>query len=71
MLWENTLVIAAHPDDDAYGCGALIAALTSHMGKTVRVLYVSDGVSSRDDVSDEDRERREAEMRSANEVLGV
>ena len=44
---NNVLVIAAHPDDEALGCGGTIARLSS-TGSEVHVLFVADGVSSRE-----------------------
>jgi len=43
---KKALVIAAHPDDEILGCGGTIAKLVS-MGSEVKVLFMSDGVSSR------------------------
>ena len=41
----RTLVIAPHPDDEALGCGGLIAALASRGGQA-RVVFVTDGGAS-------------------------
>ena len=43
---KKVLVIAAHPDDEALGCGGTIYKLSSE-GHNVSVLFLSDGVSSR------------------------
>ncbi|MCZ6771387.1 MAG: PIG-L family deacetylase [Proteobacteria bacterium] len=42
----SVLIIAAHPDDEALGCGGTIARLAA-AGKTVDILFVCDGVSAR------------------------
>jgi LmbE family N-acetylglucosaminyl deacetylase len=41
------LVIAAHPDDEALGCGGTMARY-ANQGSSVHVLFVADGVSSRE-----------------------
>ena len=43
---QNILIIAAHPDDEVLGCGGTIYNLNK-LGHNVSVLYLSDGVSSR------------------------
>lgn len=43
---SEILVIAAHPDDEALGCGATLARHRAE-GDRVRVLFVADGESSR------------------------
>ena len=44
----DTLVVAAHPDDEVLGAGGTIARLRQE-GSQVRVLFLSDGVGSRGD----------------------
>ncbi|MFP4453941.1 MAG: PIG-L deacetylase family protein [Desulfobacterales bacterium] len=43
---KTILVIAAHPDDEALGCGGTMARLAQE-GKAVHVAFVADGVGSR------------------------
>ncbi len=72
---KTLLVIAAHPDDEALGCGGTIARLTSE-GNNVYTLILGEGVTSRD--RERDRSKRENEIselkkqvENANEILGV
>src|SRR5688572_21751171 len=45
---KMVLVVAAHPDDEALGCGGTIAKLAT-AGATVCVAFIADGVSARMD----------------------
>jgi LmbE family N-acetylglucosaminyl deacetylase len=45
---RNILIIAAHPDDEILGCGATMAKCAIEYGDDVRVLFIADGVGSRD-----------------------
>jgi LmbE family N-acetylglucosaminyl deacetylase len=45
LLAHRAFVVAAHPDDDAIGCGGLIATI-ARGGGTVNVAYLSDGRAS-------------------------
>src|SRR3989344_2352837 len=44
----NTLIIAAHPDDEVLGCGGTIARLSKE-GNSVHILILGEGVTSRYD----------------------
>ena len=63
---NNVLVVAAHPDDEILGCGGTIAYHSSR-GDTVRVLFITDGISSRDEFTGIKR-RREACRRACHTV---
>ncbi|MFC7051221.1 PIG-L deacetylase family protein [Hansschlegelia quercus] len=69
-----TLVIAPHPDDEALGCGGLIAALATRGGR-VRVAFVTDGGASHPASPTWSRERlaacREEEAKEALRRLGL
>lgn len=72
---KTLLVIAAHPDDEALGCGGTIARLTSE-GNNVYTLILGEGVTSRDKKRDlTKRENEIAELKkqveSVNKILGV
>lgn len=62
------LVIAAHPDDEALGCGGAIAK-HSRDGDTVHILFLADGVGARGS-KDSLEERNEAAFKAA-EILGA
>jgi LmbE family N-acetylglucosaminyl deacetylase len=64
---ERVLVVAAHPDDDILGCGATLARLSAG-GAAVRVLFLADGVGSREDQPQRDSERREDARRALAHV---
>jgi N-acetylglucosamine malate deacetylase 1 len=67
---ESALVVAAHADDEALGCGGTIASLAAR-GARVSVAFIADGVGSRDrdSASAELQARRDAALR-ANRALG-
>jgi len=56
---EEVLVIAAHPDDETIGMGGTIHKL-SLLGSRVRVVFLSDGVGSRDAIRESLDGRRAA-----------
>jgi len=64
---KNVLVVAAHPDDEVLGCGATIARHVD-AGDIVNVLFLSDGVTSRDESASNDGRRNAA--REAATILG-
>ena len=69
MIGRRILVVAAHSDDEALGCGGTIAAHTG-AGGSVSVLFMTDGVGARGTVSDE-AARRHAAAAAALAELGV
>jgi LmbE family N-acetylglucosaminyl deacetylase len=48
---SNVLIVAAHPDDEVLGCGGTMARHTIE-GDDVYVVYMADGVTSREDDND-------------------
>lgn len=60
---EKVLVIAAHPDDETLGMGGTIHKL-SLMGSQVRVVFLSDGISSRDLIRESLQNRRAAAIKA-------
>ena len=68
------LIISAHPDDEVLGCGGTIAFHVAR-GDEVKVLYLSEGVSSRHKIGEErcwtrEIEEREAYATRAASILG-
>jgi len=66
---DRVLVVAPHPDDETIGMGGTIAKLVS-LSIPVRVIFMSNGVTSRD-VARETVESRNRAARNAMDVLGV
>lgn len=73
LFGPRLLVVAAHPDDEAIGCGGLIARLSA-MGVEIRVLFLADGETSRNEIEGFDWfsaiEDRLASAEKAREILG-
>lgn len=63
------LVVAAHADDEALGCGGTIARHVAE-GDSVHVVFLADGVSSRAQGL-EQLEPRQAATEQAREILGI
>ena len=64
----NTLVIAAHPDDEVLGCGGTIARLANE-GNNVSILILGEGVTSRhDNPADADQKEIDALHAQAVEI---
>lgn len=66
---DRILVVAAHPDDEALGCGATLAKHVRD-GAEVAVLFLTNGTGARGPDAEAARHRREA-MEEANSILGV
>lgn len=66
--FQNILVVVAHSDDEALGCGATIARHV-FQGDNVSVISMTDGVGARDSGDAEVLSRREAAKKSS-QVLG-
>lgn len=67
---SNILIVAAHADDETLGCGGTIAKHCAR-GDYVHVVFMADGVSSRDDAKSSEVVRRENSVKKALAELGV
>ena len=69
-LSRRILVVAAHTDDEALGCGGTIARHVAE-GDTVNAVFLTDGLSSRPDQSGTDLDDRVRAAREAHAILGI
>jgi N-acetylglucosamine malate deacetylase 1 len=67
---RQVLVVAAHADDEALGCGATIARHVAQ-GDHVHVVFVADGVTSRQSASEREKDARRAAAAEAGAIFGV
>ena len=73
MVMHTTLVIAAHPDDEALGAGGSIARWSAE-GYEVHIAFLADGIGARNPGTDEAVEalsQRRAAAQSAADILGA
>lgn len=69
-MGKNVLVVAAHADDEALGCGGTIARHVQ-AGDRVEVVFIADGVSSRPGAEDDDLAHRLQATENARQILGI
>lgn len=67
---KTVLVVAAHTDDEALGCGGAIARHVAE-GDTVYAVFLADGVTSRPDATREELDQRNAAAERAHQILGI
>jgi LmbE family N-acetylglucosaminyl deacetylase len=68
--WQRVLVVVAHPDDESFGLGGVIAALVDS-GADVRVLCLTAGEASTLGASEHLAQIRADELEAAARELGV
>jgi LmbE family N-acetylglucosaminyl deacetylase len=67
---NRILVVAAHPDDEILGCGGTLAKHINN-GDSVRVLFLSDGVNSRESSDLNELKIRKINASKACEIIGI
>ena len=67
---KKILVVAAHPDDETLGCGGAIAK-HSNEGDEVKVIVMTDGVSSRFISKSKEVKNRNEALQKAMRILGA
>ena len=67
---KSVLVVAAHTDDEALGCGGTIARHVAE-GDTVHAVFLADGVTSRIESNSDELRRREKAAKDAHAILGI
>lgn len=72
MKNKTVLVVAAHPDDDAFGCGGTIRKLANQKNK-IYAMYFTDGVSARknDKKLKKNIINRKKNSESASKIMGI
>jgi len=74
-MTDSVAIVAAHPDDEVLGCGGTIARFASE-GRSVHILLIADGETSRDSDSGEALDpgklaARRIAAQTACEILGA
>lgn len=67
---QNVLIIVAHSDDEALGCGGTIARHVSE-GDSVSIVYMADGTTSRELSGSKEAKNRLDDSQKARQILGI
>lgn len=67
---RSVLLVAAHTDDEALGCGGTIAKHVAQ-GDTVYAVFLADGVTSRPDAREQELAERNSAAKQAHKILGI
>ena len=67
---KKILVVASHPDDEVLGCGGTIVKEVQK-GNEVKVVFISDGVTSRDEFNESQLKQRIRASKEAQSILGI
>ena len=69
-MTKSILVVVAHADDEALGCGGTIARHVAE-GDCVHLVVMADGATSRIEATNVNVEHRKAVMENAIKILGI
>lgn len=70
MINRNILIVAAHTDDEALGCGGTIAKYVAS-GHSVYTMFMTNGVGSRDEFHQGSIYERQNAAKAAGRILGI